>query len=62
MTFDILKGILKDRKFSSNDEIEEVIVLVGNDLTVADVQTVFHKWMSRSAWSLRMAESRLLNE
>jgi transposase len=45
--FGILKGVLKDRKFNSNDEIEEVITKVWDELAFDEVQNVFHSCMSR---------------
>jgi hypothetical protein len=45
----MLKGILKDREFISNDEIDEVIASTWNGLTFDDAQNVFRKWMIRLA-------------
>jgi hypothetical protein len=38
----MLKGILKDREFHSDDEIKEAITLAWNVLTFDEVQSVFH--------------------
>jgi hypothetical protein len=46
----MLKGILKDREFHSHDEIEEAITMAWNDLTLNDVQSVFHNWTNRFKW------------
>jgi hypothetical protein len=43
--FEMLGQILKDRKFSSSDEIEDSIAQVWNDLTFDDVQSVFRDWI-----------------
>jgi hypothetical protein len=43
----MLKGVLKDRKFNSRDEIEEAIRKVSIELTFDEVQNVFHNWMNR---------------
>jgi hypothetical protein len=43
--FGMLKGILKDREFTSSDEIQEAILNVWKDLTLEDVQSVFRNWM-----------------
>jgi hypothetical protein len=47
--FGLLKGIFKDREFSSSDQIEEAITQVGNDLSFEDVRSVFQNWMSHLA-------------
>jgi hypothetical protein len=39
----MLKGILRDREFNSNDDIEEVIALLWNGLTFDDVGSTFQK-------------------
>jgi hypothetical protein len=39
----MLKGILSDREFASNDETGEGVALGWNDLTFNDVQSDFHK-------------------
>jgi hypothetical protein len=44
-----LKGIFKDREFSSNEQVEDAITQVWNDLSFEDVQSVFQNWMSRLA-------------
>jgi hypothetical protein len=46
----MLKGILKDRDFHSHDEVEEAITTAWNDLTLDEVQSVFHNWMNRLRW------------
>jgi hypothetical protein len=46
----MLKQILRDREFSSSDEIEDAIAQVWNDLTFDDVQSVFRDWIRRLAW------------
>jgi hypothetical protein len=48
--FLMLKQILRNREFSSSDEIEETIAWVWNDITFADVQSVFRDWIRRLAW------------
>lgn len=48
--FGMLKGILKDREFSSGDEIAAAIAEEWNHLTFDDVQSVFRNWMSRLTW------------
>jgi hypothetical protein len=57
----MLKGILKDQKFHSYDEIEEAITMAWNDLTFDEVQSVFHNWMNRLRWVIENGESTLLN-
>jgi hypothetical protein len=49
----MLKGILRHRAFSLNDEIEEVTPSAWNDLPFDDVETFFRKWMSRLAWLIK---------
>jgi hypothetical protein len=39
----MLKGILKDPRFHSHDEVEEAITMAWNDLTFDEVQSVFSK-------------------
>jgi hypothetical protein len=39
----MLKGILRDRDFNLNDEIEEAIASVWNDLTFDDLHGVMRK-------------------
>jgi hypothetical protein len=51
--FNILKGILKDREFHLNDEVEKGIASAWNDLTFNDVQSVFHNWMNPLARVMR---------
>jgi hypothetical protein len=46
----MLKGVLKNRKFHSSDEIKELMTKFGYELTFNEVQSIFHKWMSRLAW------------
>jgi hypothetical protein len=46
----MLKGILKDREFSSDYEIGAAITEVWNGLTFDDGQGVFRNWMSRLTW------------
>jgi hypothetical protein len=45
-----LKGIRKDQEFHSHDEIEEAMTMARNDITLDDVQSVFHNWMNRLGW------------
>jgi hypothetical protein len=40
--FGLLKGIMKDRKFHSHDEIEDAITVAWNDLIFEDVQCIFY--------------------
>jgi hypothetical protein len=42
----MLKRVLKDREFASNEEIEVAIADVWNGLASDDVQSVFRNWMS----------------
>jgi hypothetical protein len=51
--FPIVKRILKDCEFNSNDEIEEAITLAWNDLNFDDVHRVFDNWMNRLAWVIK---------
>jgi hypothetical protein len=46
----MFKQILRDREFSSTDEIEDVAAQVWNDLTFGDIQSVFRDWIRRLAW------------
>jgi transposase len=48
--FGVLKGIMKDRKFHSHEDIKEAISVAWNDLTFEDVQSIFYDWMRRLAW------------
>jgi hypothetical protein len=50
--FGLLKGVLKDREFSSSDGIEQAITNVWDELTFNEVQSVFHNWMSRLACAI----------
>jgi histone-lysine N-methyltransferase SETMAR len=50
--FGILKGVLKDREPNSSNEIEEAIVRVWVELIFDEVQSVFHNWMNRLAWTI----------
>jgi hypothetical protein len=50
LLFETLKQILRNRKFSSSDELEDVIAQVWNAFTFNDVQTVFRDWIRRLAW------------
>jgi hypothetical protein len=50
----MLQQILRDREFSSSDEVEDTIAAVWNDLTFDDVQSVFRNWIRRLA---RVAEN-----
>jgi hypothetical protein len=43
----MLKGVLNDREFNWSDEIQGVVTKVWDELTFAEVQSVFHNWMSR---------------
>jgi hypothetical protein len=46
---DILKGILKDREFTSSDAIEDAMSKVGREVTLDDLQSIFRDWTSRPA-------------
>jgi hypothetical protein len=46
----MLKEVLKDCECNSRDEIEEAIMKVSDELTVGEVQSGFHNWMSRLTW------------
>jgi hypothetical protein len=46
----MLKGVLRDGELNSSDEIEKATPKVCNELTLDEVQSVFHNWMSRLAW------------
>jgi hypothetical protein len=46
----MLKEVLKDREFNSNDETEEVIMKIWDKLTFDEMQSVIHNWLSRLAW------------
>jgi hypothetical protein len=48
--FGMLKQILRDREFSSSDEIEDAIAQVWNDLTFDDVPSVIRDWIRHLAW------------
>jgi hypothetical protein len=48
--FGMLKQILRDREFSSSDEIEDAIAQVWNNLTFNDFQSVFRDWVRHLAW------------
>jgi hypothetical protein len=48
--FGVSKGILKDREFTSSDEIEDPTTIVWNALASDDVQSAFRNWMSRLSW------------
>jgi hypothetical protein len=48
--FGVLKEVLKDRQFNLSNEIEQVTAMVWDELTFDEVQSVFHKEMSRFAW------------
>jgi hypothetical protein len=52
--FRMLKGVLKDHKFNSSNEIEEVITKIWDEPTSDELQNVFYSWMSHLAWILRM--------
>jgi hypothetical protein len=45
-----LKGIIRDREFHSQEEIEEAIPAAWNDLTFEDVQSTFYDWIHHLAW------------
>jgi hypothetical protein len=47
--FGMLKVVLKDREFNSNDEIEGAIAKVRGELTLNEVQSVFHNWVNHLA-------------
>jgi hypothetical protein len=46
----MLKGLLKDRKFHSHDEIEAAMTVAWRDLNFEDVQRIFDDWMHRLSW------------
>jgi hypothetical protein len=46
----MLKQILRNREFSSSDEIEDMIAQGWNDLTFDDAQSVFRNGARRLAW------------
>jgi hypothetical protein len=48
--FGIWKGILKDKEFTSSDEIGDALTNVWNDFTFDYVQNAFPNWMRRLAW------------
>jgi hypothetical protein len=48
--FGMLKQILREREFSSSDEIEDAVAQVWNGLPFDDVQSVFWNWIRRRAW------------
>jgi hypothetical protein len=60
LLFDVLKRILRDREFNSNDEIEKVIASVWDDPTLDDVQSVFGNRMSPLAWVIKNGRERIL--
>jgi hypothetical protein len=47
--FGLLKGILKNREFSSSEQIEEAITQMWNDLSFEDLRSVIQNGMSRLA-------------
>jgi hypothetical protein len=51
--FEMLKGVLKNHEFNSSDGVEEVIMKVWDGLTIDEVQSVFHNWISRLAWAIK---------
>jgi hypothetical protein len=53
----MLNHILRDREFSSSDEIEDAIAQTWNDLTLDDVQSEFRDWIRVLPRSLRMMEN-----
>jgi hypothetical protein len=57
-----LKGVLKDHEFYSSEEIEVGITKVCDELTFDEVQSVFHKWMSRLAWVIENGEEYILQK
>jgi hypothetical protein len=46
----MLKGILKGGECNSSDELEEVFTKVWDEVTVGEVQSIFHNQVSRLAW------------
>jgi hypothetical protein len=46
----MLNEILKDRAFTSSEQIEEVMTPSLNDRTCHDTQGVFRNWTSRLTW------------
>jgi hypothetical protein len=44
--FVMMKKIVTNSGFNSNDEIEEAIASAGNDLTFDDVQGFCHNWIN----------------
>jgi hypothetical protein len=59
--FGILKQILRDREFSSSDEIENAIAQVRNDLTLRTTRTCSGTGSGVLPRSLRMMESTVSN-
>jgi hypothetical protein len=58
----MLKGVLNDHEFNSNDATEGAITKVLHELFFYGVQGTFHSWMSRPAWAIENGESRSLNK
>jgi hypothetical protein len=55
-----VKGILKDRKFHSHEEIEDAITVAWDDLIFEDVQSIFYDWMRRVVWVIEPGGEYLL--
>jgi hypothetical protein len=58
----MLKQILRNRKFSSSDEIEDAIAQLWNDITFDAVQSVFRDWMRHLAWVAENDEDDIREE
>jgi hypothetical protein len=56
----LLKGMMNDREFHSDDEIEKGITIAWNDLIFEDVQNIFSDWMRRLAWIIEHEGEYLL--
>jgi hypothetical protein len=53
---------MKDRESHSHEEIEEVITVAGNVLTIEDVQSIFYDWMRRLAWVIEHEGEYILEQ
>jgi hypothetical protein len=49
LLFGMLQGVLKDREFNRNDEVEKPITNVWDELTFDERQSAFHNRMNRLA-------------
>jgi hypothetical protein len=48
--FGVVKKILRDREFSSSDEIDDAIAQVWDDIIFGDVQSAFRNWTWCPVW------------